>query len=125
MRKCTVIMDDIRFVITLRKTLTANIIYDAMPIIGAAHKWGKEYYFHTEIKANIEKGSKSVINKGEIAYWPNGNAIAIGYGKTPISISNEIRLADNCNIWADTEFNLDLLDKLNNLKIIKIQKLDT
>ena len=66
----------------------------------------------------------AIINKGEIAYWPNGNAIAIGYGITPISVANEIRLADNCNIWADTEFNLDLLDNIKGLKKIVIKRVN-
>ena len=124
MKKCKIIMDNIIFIITLRKTLTAQIIYDNLPIIGDSHKWGKEYYFYTNLKINIEKSAKAIINKGEIAYWPNGNAIAIGYGITPISVANEIRLADNCNIWADTEFNLDLLDNIKGLKKIVIKRVN-
>ena len=122
MKKCKIIMDNIMFIITLRKTPTAKIIYDNLPIIGDSHKWGKEYYVYTNLKINMEKSARAIINKGEIAYWPNGSAIAIGYGITPISVANEIRLADNCNIWADTEFNLDLLDNIKGLKKIVIKR---
>ena len=100
MRQVRIEAGNVVLMAELLDTPTADAIYRALPIHSTARPWGKEVYFTTPVNAGLEADARDVVEAGELAFWVEGNAIAIGFGPTPISHDDEIRLATRTNIWA-------------------------
>ena len=100
----------------LLETETAKEIYKMLPIKSQINTWGDEIYFDVPTnKIKADKTAKEVFKLGEIAFWNQGNAIAVGFGPTPVSKKDEIRLISPANHWANAK-NPQELKKLGEFK---------
>lgn len=120
-RAIEISINEHQFRVQLRNTNTANAIFAALPFQSKAQTWGDEVYFSTPVSnQTLEDDAKDVIQLGELAYWVEGNCIAIGFGPTPISQADEIRLAARTNIWADTDYDLTTLKNVRSGDTISV-----
>jgi hypothetical protein len=91
-------MGIIEALLTEENPKTVKAIWGALPIEAKINTWGDEIYF--KIPVMVEKESpKELVEMGDIAYWPPGNAFCIFFGKTPLSRGKEIRPASAVNVF--------------------------
>ncbi|MFP3989288.1 cyclophilin-like fold protein [Streptomyces sp. E11-3] len=83
---------------TLDDTPTAQALRTVLPLSATANTWGEEVYFDTGVSVAGEPGAQQVVDPGTVAFWTDGDALALPYGPTPISRGDECRLASPCNL---------------------------
>jgi uncharacterized protein len=71
----------------------------AVPVEVSINKWGEELYTdRSKITVEQEDNVKTEVNELDVAYWPEGNALCLFYGPTPISKNGKILAYSPVNI---------------------------
>ena len=103
MNQLKITVGTIEIIADLKNTPTAQALFENAPFESRAQTWGEEVYFSTPVSVPLESDARDVVEAGELAFWVQGESIAIGFGRTPVSKGDEIRLAAATNIWATTK----------------------
>jgi uncharacterized protein len=77
---------------------TVNTILENLPIEVNINRWGDELYTEKTQIVEKEEDAKREVNLFDVAYWPEGNALCLFYGPTPISTEGKILAYSPVNI---------------------------
>ena len=108
--------DNFEIKLNLDKSETALKLSKLSSFKAQINTWGEEIYFETKnLGIKPDKNARDIVTFGEVAYWCEGHSIAIGFGKTPVSNGNEIRLVSKVNIFATFSTSSKVLNNLKKL----------
>jgi hypothetical protein len=61
-------------------------VAEVLPLETSFNTWGDEFYLSVPMHPlPLEEDAGVEMQVGDIAYWPEGNALAIFFGPTPVS----------------------------------------
>ncbi len=124
LRRISLAFDGVTIEAELLDTPTADAIWSALPVEASVSTWGDEVYFDCGVSCSQEPDARTVVTAGEIAFWPPGDAVAIGFGRTPVSEGDEIRLASPANIWARAIDDVAALKSVRSRSRVRVVILD-
>jgi hypothetical protein len=92
-RYLTIRGEEVRLEVELGEGPTAAEILNRLPFEASASRWGNEIYFRIPISADLESGARETVEVGDVAYWPQGEALCLFFGPTPASTDERPRAA--------------------------------
>lgn len=107
----------------LNETPTAQAIWQALPLEARANIWGDEIYFSIPVHLDEAKNAREVVDLGDLGYWSPGHAFCIFFGRTPMSLGNEIRPASAVNVFGRIETDATILKRVPDGARIRIEQI--
>jgi len=105
----------------LKETSLAEKIFISLPFSSKANIWGDEIYFEIPVDEKVKNGVKKV-EKGDIAYWPDGKCMCLFFGPTPISHSGKIIPASEVEVFGKITEGIENLKEVSAGEEIVVEK---
>jgi uncharacterized protein len=106
----------------LRDTPTSKAVYAAAPFEARAQTWGEEVYFSTPVSAQLEADARQLVEPGTVCFWTQGDALALPWGRTPISTDERPKLANPCNVLGRIKEDAGMLARIRAGEKITVSK---
>ena len=79
----------IQLLADLKPNRTAQAIVDALPISAPVNQWGEEFYCKVPGVKDHRETAKNQVKVGDVAFWGNGEMLAVFFGRTPMSLGED------------------------------------
>jgi uncharacterized protein len=100
----------------------ARAIGEKLPLEAVPNEWGDEFYFTIPVKLPLDETATRKVRIGDIGYWPPGSALAIFFGRTPMSTGPDPVPASEVNLVGRIVDDAILLKKAKGAARIRIEK---
>jgi len=84
--------------VALEDTPTVAALLEVLPFESSAMTWGEEVYFDAPLAVDLEPDARQIVEPGTVCFWVEGSALALPFGRTPISTDARPKLASRCNV---------------------------
>ena len=120
-RRIKIVAGDFSVLAELNDTSTADLVWDSLPIEATGSTWGDEIYFRTPISAE-EEDAREVVEMGDVAFWPPGQALCLFFGPTPASKGDEIRPTSAVNVLGRIEGDATVLKQVRSGSKVRVER---
>ncbi|HET7147057.1 MAG TPA: cyclophilin-like fold protein [Candidatus Nitrosopolaris sp.] len=106
-----------------RSPKTVKAILENLPIEVNINKWGQELYTDRTSIVAQDENAKSEVGLLDVAFWPEGRALCLFYGPTPISRAGKIVPASPVNLVGRiVSHDNNIVDKVENTSKVLIKQ---
>ena len=122
MRKIKISAGDVTATAILVENPTADAIWEALPIEAKGSTWGDEIYFGIPVYLDEAEDAREVVDLGDLGFWSPGHAFCIFFGRTPMSLGNEIRPASPVNVFGKLEGEATIFTRVPDGATVRIEQ---
>ena len=121
-QKIRILAGSVTLAAELSDSECAKAIAGKLPVDAVPNEWGDEFYFAIPVKLPLDATATRKLTIGDIGYWPPGQALAIFFGRTPMSTGPDPVPASEVNLVGRIVGDALVLNRAKGAAGIRIEK---
>jgi len=114
----------VRLYAILSDTATAGAFWEALPLVGKARLYGQAILVDVPLGVALEPIARAQVKAGDLAFWPDGPAVGLFFGRTPASTGDDPIAASPVNVFGRITGDAGRLGRVTDGAKVKITALE-